>query len=311
MEYLVFLPGIERRMDTLRMMQDFVRVVETGSFSAVATEQSTRQATISKRVAALEDQLGSRLLVRGSRNHTLTETGQSYFERCVRILSEIDEAESEARSLTSTPTGKLRITIPTMFGSLYIAPIIPEFLAMHPHIKLDVQFTEKKIDLIEGGIDIAIRIGELEDSSLIARKLGDDDLILVASPDYLTKFGEPNHPKELKDHNCLIFSLSKQSVIWSFTNKDSKSSVHVDGNFRCDTGSGLNEMLLANAGIAFMPNWLVADLVEAGKLTHILKDYYKTLPINALYPHNRYVPLKTKCFLEFIRKAITTHPNLK
>jgi len=297
-------------MDTLIAMRSFVRVVETGSFSSVAKEENTTQATISKRVAALESELGARLLVRGSRVHQLTETGQSYYERVVNILGEIEEAESEARSLTTTPRGKLRVTVPTMFGSLYVAPVISEFLATYPEIELDLKFSEKMLDLVEEGIDVAIRLGDLKDSSMIARRLGADDLIIVASPGYLEKHSEPQHPSELKQHNCLVYSLASKGTVWSFSNQPSDTAVHATGNFQCDTGSGLMEMLLANAGVSFLPTWLVAPYIESGQLVHILTGYYRRYPINAVYPQNRYIPLKTKCFLDYMERTIKTDPVL-
>lgn len=297
-------------MDTLIAMRSFVRVVETGSFSAVAKEEDTTQATISKRVAALEAELGVRLLVRGSRVHQLTETGQSYYERVVSILGEIEEAESQARSLTATPRGKLRVSVPTMFGSLYIAPVISEFLATNPEIHLDMKYSEKMVDMVEEGIDVAIRLGELKDSSMIARRLGSDDLIIVASPGYLEKHQAPVHPGELKQHNCLVYSLTARGTVWSFTDKPADTAVHVSGNFQCDTGIGLMEMLLANAGIAFMPTWSVAHYIESGELVHILKGYNRNYPINAVYPLNRYTPLKTKSFIDFMERTIKTDPLL-
>ncbi|MBW8183787.1 LysR family transcriptional regulator [Shewanella nanhaiensis] len=297
-------------MDTLIAMRSFIRVVETGSFSAVAKELNTNQATISKRVAALESELGSHLLVRGSRAHKLTETGQSYYERVVNILSEIEEAESEARSMTATPKGKLRVTVPTMFGGLYIAPVISTFLDTYPNIHLDLIFNEKMLHLVEEGIDLAIRLGDLKDSSMIAKQLGYDDLIIVASPTYLQNYSTPNHPRELKQHNCLVYSLSPKGTVWNFSNQKSDASVQITGNFQCDNGFGLMEMLLADAGIALMPSWLVTSYISSGKLTHILKDYYKRYPINAVYPANNYMPLKTKYFLDFMEKTIKNDPIL-
>lgn len=297
-------------MDTLIAMRSFARVVETGSFSAVAKEQNTNQATISKRVAALESELGAKLLVRGSRVHKLTETGKGYYERVVNILHEIEEAESEARSLTARPRGKLRITVPIMFGSLYIAPVIPEFSATYPEINLDLRFNEKLVDLVEEGIDIAIRLGDLKDSSLIARRLGNDDLIVVASPAYLAQNSEPKHPDELKQHNCLLYSSGVKGDVWSFSSQNPEVVAQVNGNFQSNTGSGLKEMLLAGAGIAFMPTWSVAAYIKEGKLKHILKDYYRRYPINAVYSRDRYMPLKMKCFLDFMEKMIKTNPFL-
>lgn len=298
-------------MDTVMAMRSFIRVVETGSFSAVAKEQNTNQATISKRIAALEDKLGTRLLVRGSRNHTLTETGKTYFERVTNILVAIEEAETEASSLTATPKGHLRVTLPTMFGSMYIAPVISEFLATYPEISLDFKFDENSVDLIKEGIDLAIRLGDLQDSSMIAKNLGYDELIIVASPSYLAKHSEPTKLEQLAAHNCLIYSLSpKQGTVWMFSDKTQKSEVSVTGNFQCDNGLGLMEMLLADAGIALMPRWSIDQALNDGRLVHILKDYYKRYPISAVYPKDRYLPLKVRSFLDFMEKTIKTDPVL-
>lgn len=293
-------------MDTLSAIRSFVRVVETGSFSAVAKEENTNQATVSKRVAALESELGAILLMRGSRTHTLTEVGQSYYERVRHILRDLDEAEGEARLLTGKPQGRLRVTVPTMFGSLYVAPIIAEFLTVYPDIQLDMKFSEEMVDLVKEGVDIAIRLGELKDSSLIARRLGTDNLIVVATPEYLAKHSEPVHPHALSQHNCLAYSLASTGAVWGFTHPKPDTSVHVTGNFQCDTGSGLMELLLAHVGIAFMPTWLVAPYIETGQLVHILKDYYRMYPISAVYPRNRYIPLKVKCFVDYIEKRMCT-----
>ncbi|WP_028111698.1 LysR family transcriptional regulator [Ferrimonas kyonanensis] len=291
-------------MDMIIAMRSFARVVESGSFSDVAREESTTQATISKRVAALEKDLGAQLLIRGSRTHSLTETGKLYYDRVVNILHEIEEAESEVRAAGVTPKGKLRVTLPSMFGSLYVAPLIPEFLSSYPEIQLDLKFTEKMLNLVEEGVDLAIRLGNLEDSSLIARPLGSDDLILVSSPGYLAKHPAPLHPSELTNHNCLVYSLSSEGATWSFTNQKPDTSVRATGNFQCDTGSGLLEMLLADTGIAFMPRWLVGKYLESGQLVQVLNQYYRRYPINAVYPQNRYVPLKTRCFLDFMTQKI-------
>lgn len=288
-------------------MRSFIRVVETGSFSSVAREQNTNQATISKRIASLEKKLGTKLLVRGSRKHSLTETGKTYFERVTNIVMEIDEAEAEARSLTATPKGDLRITVPTMFGGMHVAPVISEFLATYPEINVDIKFDENMVDLVKEGIDVAIRLGNLQDSSMIAKNLGYDELIIVASPSYLSNQPTIESTEDLANHNCLIYSLSpKRGTVWVFSDKSETSSIEVTGNFQCDNGMGLKEMLLANAGIALMPKWLVDRELESGQLVHILKDSYKRYPISAVFPNSRYVPLKVRCFVDFMQKMIRT-----
>ncbi|ARC95046.1 LysR substrate-binding domain-containing protein [Vibrio coralliilyticus] len=298
-------------MDSIVAMRSFIRVVETGSFSAVAKEQNTNQATISKRVAGLEKKLGTKLLVRGSRRHTLTEAGQAYFERVSHIVAAIDEAEAEARSLTATPKGHLKITVPTMFGSLYVAPVISEFLAAYPDIDLDIKFDENLVALVKEGIDVAIRLGDLQDSSMMAKTLGYDELIMVASPTYLERHPAPTRLEELNAHNCLIYSLSpKRGTVWTFNRTPGASEIPVSGNFQCDNGIGLKEMLLAHAGIALMPRWMVDKELRTGDLVHLLPDYAKRYPISAVFTNNQYVPLKVRVFLAFMETTIAADPVL-
>ncbi|PAU36388.1 LysR family transcriptional regulator [Vibrio coralliilyticus] len=298
-------------MDSIVAMRSFIRVVETGSFSAVAKEQNTNQATISKRVAGLEKKLGTKLLVRGSRRHTLTEAGQAYFERVSHIVAAIDEAEAEARSLTATPKGHLKITVPTMFGSLYVAPVISEFLAAYPDIDLDIKFDENLVALVKEGIDVAIRLGDLQDSSMMAKTLGYDELIMVASPTYLERHPAPTRLEELNAHNCLIYSLSpKRGTVWIFNRTPGASEIPVSGNFQCDNGIGLKEMLLAHAGIALMPRWMVDKELRTGDLVHLLPDYAKRYPISAVFTNNQYVPLKVRVFLAFMETTIAADPVL-
>lgn len=298
-------------MDSIVAMRSFIRVVETGSFSAVAKEQNTNQATISKRVAGLEKKLGTKLLVRGSRRHTLTEAGQAYFERVSHIVAAIDEAEAEARSLTATPKGHLKITVPTMFGSLYVAPVISEFLAAYPDIDLDIKFDENLVALVKEGIDVAIRLGDLQDSSMMAKTLGYDELIMVASPTYLERHPAPTRLEELDAHNCLIYSLSpKRGTVWTFNRTPGASEIPVSGNFQCDNGIGLKEMLLAHAGIALMPRWMVDKELRTGDLVHLLPDYAKRYPISAVFTNNQYVPLKVRVFLAFMETTIAADPVL-
>lgn len=298
-------------MDLVVAIRSFIRVVETGSFSAAAMEQNTNQATISKRIAWLERKLETKLLIRGSRKHTLTETGKAYFIRVSNIIPEIDEAEAEARSLTAKPKGDLRITVPTMFGSMYIAPVISEFLTTYPEINLNVNFSENIIDLVKEGIDVAIRLGDMRDSSMIAKNIGFDELIIVASPTYLMNNSTPKSIHQLSSHNCLIYSLSpKSKAVWTFSKEGRTDNVEVSGNFQCDNGMGLKEMLLANAGIALMPKWSVDHELRTGQLVHVLKGCYKRYPISALISDNRYVPLKVRCFIDFMRKVIAEDPVL-
>ncbi|WP_425599122.1 substrate binding domain-containing protein [Vibrio coralliilyticus] len=223
----------------------------------------------------------------------------------------MDEAEAEARSLTATPKGHLKITVPTMFGSLYVAPVISEFLAAYPDIDLDIKFDENLVALVKEGIDVAIRLGDLQDSSMMAKTLGYDELIMVASPTYLERHPAPTRLEELNAHNCLIYSLSpKRGAVWTFNRTPGASEIPVSGNFQCENGIGLKEMLLAHAGIALMPRWMVDKELRTGDLVHLLPDYAKRYPISAVFTNNQYVPLKVRVFLAFMETTIAADPVL-
>ncbi|SDJ17022.1 DNA-binding transcriptional regulator, LysR family [Ferrimonas sediminum] len=293
-------------MDQLGAMRAFIRVVQTGSFSSTAREQNTSQATISKKVAALEHKLGVKLLTRSSRELSLTQVGSAYYDKCVAIIGELDEAESMARSQMALPQGIIRITAPVVFGHQVIAPVMGEFLALYPEIKVDLALSDKHVDLVSEGIDVAIRAKQLEDSSLVARHLFDNPMLLVAAPEYLQQQGEPREPEELKRHNCLIYSMLKKVNIWHFTQGEKTTSVQVRGNFQCDNGDAILHVALAGSGLAVLPLWMVDEHLISGRLQRVMPDFTpKPLPFNAIYPQNRYVPLKVRCFIDFLKQKLS------
>ncbi|OLQ72200.1 LysR family transcriptional regulator [Photobacterium proteolyticum] len=293
-------------MDQLGAMRAFIRVVQTGSFSAAAREKNTTQATISKKVAALETMLGVKLLTRSSRELSLTQVGAEYYEKCVSIIGELDEAEASARSQVASPKGIIRITAPVVFGRLVIAPILSEFLSLYPEIKVDLALSDKHVDLISEGVDVAIRARELEDSSLIARHLFDNPMLLVAAPEYLAQHGEPKEPTELRRHNCLVYSMLKTVNIWHFSHQDKNISVAVNGNFQGDNGDVILKLVLDGTGLAQLPIWMVDEHLKSGELKQVLSDYVaKPLPFNAIYPQSRYVPLKVRCFVDFLKQQLS------
>lgn len=296
-------------MDQLGAMRAFVRVVQMGSFSAAAREQDTTQATISKKVAALEKKLGAKLLSRTSRELSLTEVGADYYENCVIILSELDEAEAQVRSQIALPSGLLRVAAPVVFGRQFMAPILVEFLNAYPEIKVDLMLNDKHIDLIADGVDVAIRAKQLEDSTLVARHLFNNPLVVVASPEYLQKNTKPQNPDELKNHNCIVYSMLKSINIWHFEQGNNNMSVPVTGSFRCDNGDVILQLVLDGAGIAQLPVWMVDEHIRSGKLAMVLEGYIsKPLPFNAIYPQNRYVPLKVRCFIEYLKQKLADNP---
>lgn len=292
-------------MDQLGAIRAFVLVVQTGSFSAAAREQGTTQATVSKKVAALEELMGVKLLSRTSRELSLTEVGQDYFHRCVSILSELDEAESNARSQMGRPTGQLRVSAPVVFGRQFISPILSEFLKENPELNVDLHLSDKHVDLITDRIDIAIRAKQLEDSTLIARHLFDNPMVLVAAPSYLEANSWPDTPEELASHNCILYSMQKSINVWHLSQGEHHLSIPVSGNCRCDNGDVILQLVIDGAGIAQLPVWMVSHFIDSGQLVVVLSDFeVKPLPFHAVYPQNRYVPLKVRRFIEFIKAKI-------
>lgn len=299
-------------MEQITAMRLFTRVVQTGSFSAVARESGISQSSVSKNLAALEAKLGARLLARTSRKLKLTEVGCDYYERCLPILMEIDEAEATVRSMTSNPSGVLRVNVPVSFGQRHVIPRMPEFMRAYPNVKLDIMLLDRQVDLVAEGVDVAIRIGILDDSSLIARRLGDSPRLLVASKSYLQKHGRPNHPDELKNFDCLVYSLLGTGNIWHFLHRGKEFSVGVKGNFQANNSDAVRQMALAGAGIMALPKWMSHPYIENGELEPILTEYTpQGFPIQAVYPQNRYVPSKVRSFVSFMQQSFASDPLLQ
>jgi len=299
-------------MEKLTAMKIFTRLVQTGSFSAVARELGVSQSSVSKNLAALEKKLGTRLLTRTSRKLNLTEVGSDYYERCLLILMEVDEAEASVSSLTGNPKGVLRVNVPVSFGQRHIIPLMAEFLRVYPNVKLDIKLTDSQVDLVAEGVDVAIRINNLDDSSLIARHLGDSPRFLVASKPYLDIEGRPNHPNDLKNHNCLVYTLLSTGNIWQFKFEGKKFPVQVTGSFKADNSDAILRMAIAGVGIMALPKWMSHPYIQNGELEEIMTDYtLQEFPIHAVYPDKRYVPSKVRSFVSFLQQAFASNLLLK
>lgn len=292
-------------MDQLGAMRTFLSVIQTGSFSAAAREHSSSQATISKKISALEGKLGVKLITRTSRELSLTQAGQEYYDHCVTILQEIDEVEANVRSQVSSPKGVLRIAAPAPLARLLIAPMLGEFLHEYPDIEVNLAIEERHIDLVAEGVDIAVRAKLLEDSSLIARPLFNNPLMLVAAPSYLKKHGHPKHPKELKSHSCIVYTYNRSLNNWHFKQGEEWLSIPVTGVVRSNSGETNLELALAGLGITQLPVWMIEKQLQSEELVPVLKDFPSdSVPINVIYPQNRYVPLKVRCFVDFIQEKL-------
>ncbi len=277
-------------------MNCFARVVETGSFSAVARELRTSQPSVSRYVAVLEEHLGTRLLHRSTRKLTLTPEGARYYGEVRDILDAVAGAECNARGIDK-PKGLLRLACPTSLGRVHLLPCVQALLERYPELEVDLQISDRYVDLVEEGLDLAIRIGHLADSSLRARTIGVSERVCVASPDYLARNGIPHHPKELENHNCVTYMLSAEGDHWPFRDGE----VAVNGRFRVNTTDGIFSAAAGGLGIGYGPLWLFEDALSKHQLQLVLEDYVvASSPINVIYSAKRLVPRRAIVFMDFI-----------
>lgn len=299
-------------VDKLNAMAIFVRIVERGSFSAVAREMQTSQPTISKALRTLETGLGGKLIARSTRQLSLTDEGQRYYNECRRILAAVDAAEHSFQSGRESIAGHLRIGSSVSFGRLQIAPRLAEFLERHPDIEIDLQLSDQNQDLVSEGLDVTFRIGELNDSGLIARHIGITHRATVAAPVYLKKYGQPQTPEELSEHNCLQFNLLNSQNLWIYEKDAQRHKVRIKGNAQSNNSEAIREMVLGGLGIALSPVWLFSEDLEAGRVTAILPDYIaQSLPIHAVSPANRRQSARVKAFVDYMSQALRSAPELR
>jgi len=299
-------------VDTLTAMATFVRVVERGSFSAVAREMQTSQPTISKLLRALETRLGAKLITRSTRQLSLTDEGQRYYNECRQILAAVDAAEQRFRSGRDSVAGPLKIGSSVSFGRLQIAPRLPEFLKTHPQIQIDLQLSDQHQDLVSEGLDVTFRIGELTDSGLLARHIGITHRITVAAPDYLKQHGQPHTPEELGEHNCLQFNLLNSQNLWTYERGNEHHEVRIKGNAQSNNSEAIREMVLGGLGISLSPVWLFSEDLKAGRVQAILQDYTaQSLPIHAVSPANRRQSARVRAFVDYMSQALGQAPELQ
>jgi len=302
-------------MDRLNAMQAFVRVVESGSFSAVARETNTTQSNVSKQVAALERDLGAQLLSRTTRSLALTEAGERYFEQARRLVAEIAEAEAELRQGEQQLSGWLRVAASVGYGRLMLLPRVKSFLANHPNVKIDLKLNDGFIDLVEAGVDVAIRIGELADSTLVASRIGTTKRVLIASRSYLRSLPKglkvPREPNDLLDHNCIVYSELATQNAWTFTAGPgacapvgSQITIHAKGNLQTNSSEVIRASVLSGMGIGYSPTWLFEDEMEKGDLQVLLPDWpTPTLPVHIVSPPQRRQSAKVQAFVRYLTKA--------
>jgi DNA-binding transcriptional LysR family regulator len=290
-------------------MSVFSKVVAAGSLSAAGRDLGVSTAVVSRRLAALEARLGVRLVNRTTRRLALTDEGASYHDACTRILGEIEAADAAAAARRVEPQGLLKVALPASFGHKHIAPLIPPFAARFPKIELVLSLSDRTVNMVEEGYDLAIRIGELQDSSLAARKLAPNRRVVCASPEYLKAHKAPQTPDDLTRHNCL--TTTDLHMNWEYKGPDGKrGSVRVSGHYACDNWEVLREWALAGLGVALKSTWDVRLQLEGGSLVPLLPgyDFGTDVAIYAIYPHRRYLPAKTRVFIDYLAESFGPEP---
>ena len=287
-------------MDRLEAMSILVTTVEAGSLSAAARRLGTPLATVSRKVAVLETHLQTRLLNRSSRQLTLTDAGRSYVAACRRILEDVSDAERAVSGEYSAPKGELLVTAPIVFGRLHVLPVAIEFLAAYPDVDLRLALTDRLINLLEEHVDLATRIGELPDSSLIATRIGSIRHVACGSPAYFAQRGTPEHPADLNRHSCVTFEGLAAADRWTFRMGKSDVSVAIRSRLAVNTATAAIDAAVAGLGITRVLSYQVANAVRAGALTVVLADFEPALwPVSLVYAGGRLLPLKLRAFLDF------------
>lgn len=299
------------QMDRSGEMEVFAAVVRARSFSSAAQSLDLTPSGVSKLVARLEARLGSRLLVRTTRALTLTEEGEAYFEAAAKIIQQLDEADEAATP--GTVRGRLRVNASVPFGSIYVIPIAQAFMELYPQIMVDLSLTDDMIDLVTQPADVAIRVGTLSDSALMARKLGQTRRIICAAPSYLERYGGPLSPQDLTQHECLVFNFRRQPGVWPFVVESQLHNQSVNGRLSVNNGETMRQLAVAGAGIARLGHFHIAEDLEAGRLIQVL-DRYNTDDIeviHAVHVGGGCIPYRVRCFIDYLSENLRQHSVLQ
>lgn len=288
----------------------FIKVVKEGSLAAAGRELGISSAVVTKRIQRLEEGVGAVLLNRSTRKLSLTDAGAIYHEYCLRIVADLEEAESLIALGSNRPAGTLKVTVPAAFGRLHIAPLVPDFIRQYPDVRLVLHLSDERVDLIDEGYDLAVRIGDMRDSNLVTRTLGIDRRVLVASPAYVARYGEPVDPQDLQRHNAILFANGGPVDAWNFIDRRGKKHwFRPKGNFETNNCDALREAILAGVGLAMRPLWDVWHDLEEGRMVSLLPHYqHPSFPIQVLYPSRRHLPQKVRLFIDMLLKRFEGAP---
>jgi DNA-binding transcriptional LysR family regulator len=296
-------------VDLLAAYRAFIRVAETGSFSAVAREMGTTQPAISRQVAALEDFLDARLIQRTTRRLTLTEDGRDLVEHARQVLETVDESLAAVGRRRGVASGRVRIGASVSFGRLYVMPRLPRLLARYPELSVVLLLSDARQDLIEQSLDVALRVGEISDASLVARRVGSISRVIVAATSYIERRGEPAHPSELATHDCVVFERESNPHEWEFANGTESVRVQVAGRFSTDSMEVVPEAVLGGLGIAVLPAWMMPDALADGRVRPVLQSWQPPrLPLHAVYPSRRHLASRVRAVIDFLVEEFRLDP---
>ncbi|WP_392553514.1 LysR family transcriptional regulator [Orbus wheelerorum] len=293
------------KSNKLLEMTIFITIVDEGSFSAAADKLHLSKQAVSRYLNALEERLQVRLLQRTTRTISLTYEGQNFYLQAKNIIDSIDEAEAIIHAKKIDPVGRLRVNVPVSFGVLNLAPLWQKFINKYPNIELDITLSDRVVNILEEGYDLAIRIGMLESSSLIARKLTSTRIIAAASPQYLMQHGTPSHPNELKQHNIILYSHWAKDERWEFWQGKTMHQVQVKAKIYCNNGDTCRIIMLDHGGISLQPDFIIGDDLKQGRLAQVLPQYQVAdYNIYAVYPSRKLLPLRTECLIDFLLEQL-------
>jgi LysR family transcriptional regulator for bpeEF and oprC len=301
-------------MNKLQAMEVFVQVVDAGGFTRAADAMKLPKATVSTLIQSLEGALAVKLLHRTTRHVSVTADGAAYYERCLRILSDVREAEESLSRTRLSPSGRLRVDAPTGLASDVIVPALPQFFEQYPDIQLELGCSDRPVDLIEEGVDCAVRGGALGDSSLIARRVGILHFVTCASPAYLERYGRPAHPNELLRHRCVNYFSARTGKIfdWDFTRDGERVQVALPGHIALNDSNAYIAAGIAGLGIVQMANFMMEPMLKDGRFELILDEWISDpLPVHVVYPQNRHLSAKVRVFVEWVAELFSNHPGMR
>lgn len=288
-------------MDRLAAMHLFVRVAELGSFAAVAQQLNVARSVVTRQIAALEEHLGAKLMARSTRRLTLTSAGTAYLEKCRVILNLVEAAEIGVAEERQTPRGNIRISLPLSFGLKRLAPLLLDFSQRYPEVALDMDYSDRRVNLIEEGIDLSIRVTRRLDAGDVARRIGTSRMLVLASPDYLSRHGQPAHPAELAHHVCLGYTNAGAATTWQFVVDGQLENFPIRSRINANNGDVLTEAAAQGLGIACQPDFIAGSFIAAGRVVEILVDYPgPELGIYAMLPSNRHIPYRVRVLMDFL-----------